>query len=275
MGRSLWLINFLKRHFSLRFAAAELTQWPLIGPLMVHALFNGHKSGDALFYLPKDRVVTNQNIAAQENVVVPSEVVFHFIEEASYVFLMDHCVCREAADCQDYDHDLGCIFLGEGVLDINPKLGKVVDKQTALAHLERAREAGLVHLIGRDKIDAVWMGVEASTKLMTVCNCCPCCCLFKFLPNLAPKLQNKVERMPGVEVRVTEDCVGCGSCTREDICFIHAISLVRGRAVISEDCRGCGRCVEACPENAIKLDIARGDYVEKAIDRLSQVVDVR
>jgi ferredoxin len=275
MGRSLWLINFLKRHFSLRFAAAELTKWPLIGPVMEHALFNGHKSGDALFYLPKDRVVINQNIAAQENVVVPSEVVSHFIQEASYVFLMDHCVCREAADCQDYDHDLGCIFLGEGVLDINPKLGKIVDKQTALAHLERAREAGLVHLIGRDKIDAVWMGVEASTKLMTVCNCCPCCCLFKFLPNLAPKLQNKVERMPGVDVRVTEDCIGCGNCTREDICFIHAISLAGGRAVISEDCRGCGRCVEACPEHAIRLDIDRGDYVEKAIDRLSQVVDVR
>ena len=154
-------------------------------------------------------------------------------------------------------------------------MGKIVDKQTALAHLERAREAGLVHLIGRDKIDAVWMGVEASTKLMTVCNCCPCCCLFKFLPNLAPKLQNKVERMPGVDVRVTEDCIGCGNCTREDICFIHAISLAGGRAVISEDCRGCGRCVEACPEHAIRLDIDRGDYVEKAIDRLSQVVDVR
>jgi ferredoxin len=275
MGRSLSLINFLKRHFSMRFAVAELTKWPVIGPMMEHALFNGHQTGDALFYLPKDRVVINQRIEEQESVVVPSEVVSHFIEEASHIFLMDHCVCREAADCQNYDHDIGCIFLGEGVLDINPKLGKVVDKQTALAHVERARQAGLVHLIGRDKIDALWMGVEASTKLMTVCNCCSCCCLFKFLPNLAPKLQNKVERMPGVDVRVTEDCVGCGQCTQEAVCFIHAISLADGRAVISEACRGCGRCVEVCPEAAIRLEIDREDYVAVAIDRLSQAVDVR
>jgi ferredoxin len=276
MARSLWLINFLKKHFSMRFAVAELTKWPLIGPVMEHALFNGHKSGDTLFYLPKDKVVINQQIKEQQNTVVPSEVVSHFIDEASHVFLMDHCVCREAADCQEYDHDIGCIFLGEGVLDINPKLGRIVDKATAQAHLEKAREAGLVHLIGRDKIDAVWMGVEASTKLMTICNCCPCCCLFKFLPNLAPKLQSKIERMPGVDVRVVaEDCIGCGRCADEDICFIHSIKLVDGKAVISEDCRGCGRCVEVCTQDAIRLEVERESYVDTAIERLSQAVDVR
>ncbi|MBG0771790.1 MAG: 4Fe-4S binding protein, partial [Anaerolineaceae bacterium] len=233
------------------------------------------KTGDTLFYLPKDRVVINHQIDDQENVVIPSEVVSHFIEEASHIFLMSHCVCREAADCQDYDHDIGCIFLGEAVLDINPKLGRLVDKEAALAHVERAREAGLVHLIGRDKIDAVWMGVEASTRLMTICNCCPCCCLFKFLPNLAPKLSNKVERMPGVVVSVTEDCIGCGKCAQEDICFINAITILDGIAVISEECRGCGRCVEVCPTGAIHLDIEQDDYIEAAIDRLSQAVDVR
>lgn len=273
MARSLWLINFLKKHFSLRFAVAELTKWPIIGPMMEHALFNGHKTGDTLFYLPKDKVVINQNIADQESFAVPSSVVTHFVEEAKYIFLMDHCVCREAADCQDYDHDLGCIFLGEAVLDINPKLGKLVDQETALAHIEKAREAGLLHLIGRDKIDAVWMGVTPSTKLMTICNCCPCCCLFKFLPNLAPKLQKKIERMPGVHVLVTDDCIGCGRCT-EDICFIDTIHLVDGKAIIGEDCRGCGNCAEVCPEGAIKVVIEREDYIENAIDRLSKAVDV-
>ncbi len=273
MARSLWLINFLKKHFSLRFAVAELTKWPVIGPMMERALFNGHRTGDTLFYLPKDRVVIDQNIDDQENFAVPSTVVSHFIDKAKYVFLMDHCICREAADCQDYDHDIGCIFLGEAVLDINPKLGKLVDKETALAHVQKAREAGLVHLIGRDKIDAVWMGVEPSTKLMTICNCCPCCCLFKFLPNLAPKLQKKIERMPGVHVLVTEDCIGCGLCTKE-VCFINTIHLVNGKAVIGEDCRGCGNCAEVCPQDAIKVVIERDDYIENAINRLSKAVDV-
>jgi ferredoxin len=267
-------VNILKKHFEWRYFGAEMTKWPIIGSLMERALFNGHKTGDALFYLPKDRVIIQQQVNDQENIVVPSEVVAHFIKEASYIFLMNHCICREAADCQNYDHNIGCIFLGEAVLDINPDMGHLVDRETAMAHLERAREAGLVHLIGRDKIDAVWMGVKPSTKLMTICNCCPCCCLFRFLPNLAPKLQKKIERMPGVTVRVTQDCIGCGKCT-EDICFIDAIHLKGGKAVISEDCRGCGNCVEVCPEGAIEVVIERADYIENAIARLSQAVDVR
>jgi len=258
----------------LRFAGAEMTKWPIVGRLMERALFNGHRTGDALFYLPKDKVVIDQSIDDQDSLVVPSIVVAHFIEEAKHVFLMGHCICREAANCQDYDHGIGCIFLGEAVLDINPKLGRLVDQETALTHVKRAREAGLVHLIGRDKIDAVWMGITPSTKLMTICNCCPCCCLFKFLPNLAPKLQKKIERMPGVHVEVSDDCVGCGICA-EDICFIDAIHVVDGKAVIQEDCRGCGNCAEVCPQDAIRVIIDREDYIEHAIQRLSQAVDVR
>lgn len=274
MARPLWVVNFLKRHFSLRFIGAEMTKWPILGQLMQRALFNGHHNGDALFYLPKDRVVIGQTIEAEDSIAVPSTVVAHFIAQAQYIFLMDHCICREAADCQTYEHDIGCIFLGEGALDINPKLGHLVDQETALAHLARARDAGLVHLVGRDKIDALWMGVKPSEKLMTICNCCSCCCLFKFLPNLATKLQKKIERLPGVRVEVTADCVGCGICA-DEVCFIDAISMVDGKAVISELCRGCGHCAEVCPNNAIQVIIDRPDYIDHAIERLSQVVDVQ
>ena len=152
-------------------------------------------------------------------------------------------------------------------------MGRLVDKDTALAHLQRAREAGLVHLVGRDKIDAVWMGVKPYTKPMTICNCCPCCCLFRFLPNLAPKLQKKIERMPGVMVQVTDGCIGCGRCTA-GVCFINAIQLENGRAIISEACRGCGNCVEACPQGAIRVVVEHSDYIENAILRLSEAVDV-
>jgi UDP-glucose 4-epimerase len=80
--------------------------------------------------------------------------------------------------------------------------------------------------------------------------------------------------MPGVRVEVTESCVGCGKCT-EDVCFINAVSLEDGRAVISEDCRGCGNCAEVCPQGAIRVIIEREDYIQNAIARLSQAVDVR
>lgn len=79
--------------------------------------------------------------------------------------------------------------------------------------------------------------------------------------------------MPYVHVEVTEDCVGCGACT-DGVCFIDAIHLVDGKAVISEDCRGCGNCAELCPEGAIRLVIEREDYIDNAIQRLTQAVDV-
>ena len=79
--------------------------------------------------------------------------------------------------------------------------------------------------------------------------------------------------MPGVHLEVTGDCNGCGICT-QDVCFIDAISLVDGHAVISEECRGCGNCVEVCPHGAIQLFIDGDDYIERTIDRLSQAVDV-
>jgi ferredoxin len=274
MARPMWLVNLLKMGFGLRYVGAEMTKWPVIGRVMERALFNGHRSGDALFYLPKDPVLINQKIDDQENMVVPSDVVTHFIKEAKHVFLMNSCICREAAGCQNHDHHIGCIFLGEAVLEINPKLGRLVDVDTALAHVERARQDGLVHLIGRDKIDAVWMGVKPYTQLMTICNCCSCCCLFRFLPNLAPKLQNKIERMPGVRVEVGDKCVGCGKCS-EGVCFIDAIHVTNGRAVVDEACRGCGNCVEVCPEGAIRVVIEREDYIEHAIARLSRAVDVK
>ena len=273
MARPMWFVNLLKKSFGLRYIGAEMTKWPVIGQVMERALFNGHRNGDVLFYLPKDRVIIGEDIDDQENIVAPSEVVAHFIQEATHIFLMHGCICREAATCQDYDHNIGCIFLGEAVLEINPKLGRLVDKETALAHLAHAREAGLVHLIGRDKIDAVWMGVKPYTKLMTVCNCCPCCCLFRFLPNLAPKLQKKIERMPGVVIEVTENCLGCGTCT-DGVCFINAIHLENGRAHFSEECRGCGNCVEVCPEGAIRVLIEQQDYIDNAIQRLAEAVDV-
>ena len=273
MATPMWFVNLLKKSFGLRYLGAEMTKWPLIGRVMERALFNGHHNGDALFYLPKDRVIINEVIEDQENIVAPSEVVEHFINESKYIFLMNACICREAANCQDYDHNLGCIFLGEAVLEINPKLGRLVDKETALAHLEHTREVGLVHLIGRDKIDAVWMGVKPYTKLMTICNCCPCCCLFRFLPHLSPKLQQKIERMPGVVVEVTDECVGCGVCA-DGVCFVNAITLENGRARISDDCRGCSNCVEACPQGAIRVVIESSDYIENAIRRLSEAVDV-
>ena len=79
--------------------------------------------------------------------------------------------------------------------------------------------------------------------------------------------------MPGVNVKVTNKCIGCGKCTK-GVCFVDAIHLIGKKAVINSDCRGCGRCVEVCPQNAIELSINDPNFVQKSIDRIEKLVDL-
>lgn len=79
--------------------------------------------------------------------------------------------------------------------------------------------------------------------------------------------------MPGVTVRVTDACIGCGKCTK-DTCFVDAIRLESGRAVIGDDCRGCGRCAMNCPEKAIQVSVEDSDVVRRAIERLEPLFDL-
>lgn len=271
MARPLWFVKLVKQSFPGRFLLARLTHWPLIGRLVDHLLFDG----DDLIYLPRNSVIpVNQPIPRPEETVLPAKVVEHFIEQASFHWVMNTCICREASHCQDYPIDVGCLFLGEAAAGINPQLGRRVTKEEALAHIRRASAAGLVHLIGRNKLDTVWLGVGPGSKLLTICHCCPCCCLWRVLPQITPEIGNKVTRLPGVTVTVTEACIGCGTCT-QGICFVDAIHLDGDRAVISDACRGCGRCVEVCPQEAITLTIDDTRFIEKAIQRVSTRVDVK
>lgn len=270
MGSPFWVVDLIKKFFPGRFIFAKLTKIPGVGHIVDLALFRG----DDIIYLPKDTTIQiNEPIGKQGDIVLPSQVVDHFIERAKFHWIMDFCICREGNHCQDYPTNYGCIFLGKAVLNINPRFGRLVTKEEALEHAHRCRESGLVHMVGRNRLDSTWLGVHPVNKLMTICNCCPCCCLWKMLPQLSPMIGDKVTKMPGVDVRVTELCLGCGTCT-EGICFTDAIHLVDGYAEINGACRGCGRCVEVCPNEAIELTIEDDFFALDTIERLSSLVDV-
>lgn len=270
MARPIWFVNLLKKYFPSRFSLARLTKVPLVGGMIDYGLFHG----DDIFYLPKDRVIRiDEAVSGPEETVLPSRVVEHFIEKANRHWIMDFCICRDASHCQDYPIELGCLFLGEAVLDINPALGRLVSKEEAKDHVQRCREAGLVHLVGRNKLDAVWLGANPGNKLLTICNCCPCCCLWRMIPYIDPSIGGRVTKMPGVTVAVTESCVGCSLCA-EDFCFVDAIRMQDGLAVIGDACRGCGRCVEMCPAEAIEISLDEDSFLRESIGRLSLLVDV-
>jgi ferredoxin len=273
MGRPLWVVDLLKKIYPGRFVVAKATRLPIIGRLVDHWLFNG----DGLIFLPQDEVVqtidVDETIDAPGEMVLPSQVVEHFIEQAEVHWIMDFCLCRAAEQCEDYPIDLGCLFLGEAALGINPELGRRVTKEEAVEHVQRCREEGLIHFVGRNKLDTVWLGVGPGDRLLTVCSCCPCCCVWGVLPHVTPRINNKIERMPGVSVRVNDRCVGCGTCT-EGVCFMDAIRLEDGRAVIGASCKGCGRCVDVCPHDAVELSIDDERFVDDSIDHISTLVDL-
>jgi ferredoxin len=252
--------------FPQRFLVARATRLPLVGQAADRVLF----SNDKIFYLPQDRVVeVGRVIDPGTQTILPSQAVDHFIELSGRRWIMNWCICRKATGCADYPVELGCLFLGDASAKIDPSLGRPVTKEEAREHVRKCREAGLVHLIGRNKLDALWLGTGAADRLLTICNCCPCCCLWKILPAVAPAIGARVTKLPGLEVMVTEKCTGCGTCAKT--CFLDAISVREGRAIINDQCRGCGRCAVKCPRGAIQVRM--GDLAE-TVGRISTAVDV-
>ncbi len=270
MARPIWFVNLLKRIYPARRLVARLTRLTLFGNMIDHWLFRG----DEMYVIPKDQTIQiHAPLNTPESIIIPSQLVEHYINQANHIWIMDFCICREGDNCQDYPHDLGCIFLGKPVLQINSKLGRLVTREEALDHARRCREAGLVHSVGRNRLDSVWLGASPSEELMTICSCCPCCCLWGLVTDLTPKIGRKITRLPGVEVAVTGNCTGCGLCA-DGICFADAIQIKNGQAEISLECRGCGRCVEICPEGAITLTLEGEENFQKTIHRLDSLVDL-
>jgi Pyruvate/2-oxoacid:ferredoxin oxidoreductase delta subunit len=227
---------------------------------------------DAAFCFPKAGVIEIKESVKKQDMVLPFEVVDHFIDESCYRAIMNFCICRDSNKCKDYPIDFGCMFMGEAAKSIHPDLCRSVTKEEARAHVRKSQELGLVILAGRHVLDSTWLGVSPNTQLFSVCLCCPCCCGSLIFPYLSSDLTDWVYKMPGVSVQVGDECVGCGDCV--DACIYGGIVVKDDLAVITEHCRACGRCAEACPHTAITMQIDDPDYIKKAIEFLEPRVDV-
>jgi Pyruvate/2-oxoacid:ferredoxin oxidoreductase delta subunit len=265
-------VLLIEKFFPYRFKLAKFTHLPIFRNIIKKMLFDKNN----LTVITKDKVVEiplNKKIKPPDTIVVPSKVVEYFIENASYHFIMDFCLCREAMQCKNHPIEFGCLFLGDAARNIPFELGKKVSKEEALEHAKKCRENGLVHVVGRDKLDEQWLGVGSKIPLLTICNCCSCCCLWRMLPNLNSELSSTVKKMPGLKTIVNDNCTGCGTCA-SNICFVKCIQIKDDVAVISDECRGCGRFAEVCPNNAIDVLIEDENFIKKTIERVKSSQNV-
>ena len=263
MGRPVWQRKIIVWLWPARFVAARVTRFPVIGWLIKRFFFDG----DYIAYLPSPK--HNQ---ATAKVVLPEQVVDYFIEKATFRFLMHQCICRESNRCRNYPASVGCLFLGEAARGINAALGREVTIEEAKAFQKQVRELGLLNLVGRNRLDKIWLGVSPADRLLTICHCCECCCLWKITPYLAATISQMVQKLDGVYLSVDGPCRGCGRCAR--ICFAGAITVNNGLAEIGPECRGCGRCVDECPQKAIIFTLDQCDIIERCVARISSYVKV-
>ena len=216
-------------------------------------------------YLPINETLETEQFA------LPPQLVHDCIDRARVHVVMDKCGCKLAHNCRHFTADIGCLFMGETALKLPHGVSRQVTREQAHAHVERAVEVGLVPMAGKVRIDNFIFLTPDEQKLLSVCFCCHCCCMmtaFKHIPG--HHLDSVMPRLEGLEIIVTEKCVGCGRCV--ETCGFDAIAVVHQRAVHSGQCRGCGRCERTCPHDAVRMILPDPKALTAARHRIGSYV---
>jgi ferredoxin len=174
--------------------------------------------------------------------ILPEEDIISLLNQKKAWAVLD-CICRKQQALLDHpcQHPVRvCLAMSDipGAFDQSDTL-EALDLQSAVAVLDKAARAGLVHTVSNQKRDISY-----------VCSCCTCSC--GLLRGIAEAgIANVVARSSFV-VEVNEDlCIGCGACA--EVCQFHAITMTDMAEISQSNCFGCGVCVRTCPEEAIFL----------------------
>jgi len=219
----------------------------------------------------------NVSLGTYEDQILPFIVTEYFIKKAGTILLMD-CPCRTANKCKNHDVHLGCTWLGRGAGKIDRSKwpgAHLATKEEALERERLAYENGLVPHLGKLRGDAVIYDVlDYQDEFMSICHCCPCCCIVSIMKYGPSDYKKIVKRMEGVEVRVNgEKCTGCGTCFK--VCIYNGLKMKNDKTMIIQDnCMGCGRCERACPNGAISITIDDYSHINELIARFEERVDI-
>ena len=223
----------------------------------------------------------NVTLGTFDDQILPMKVLEHFINKSNHFLLFNQCGCRLFHECKDHDFKIGCLYLGADVPNIDEVFPKITPgrahfgtREEALERVRLAYNNGLVTVIGRLKLESESMGVPDRGHFMTVCFCCPCCCVNGKWRFGTSELQNLMQRMDGVTVTVDEElCVGCEECM--EVCVFNGMEIIDGTAKVNQErCLGCGRCERVCQNGAISITLDDPKKLDEFIRRIEANVDV-
>jgi len=250
VGRSRFIYDLMMRFFK------PSRLWERISPFRK----NDSELDTSAHIIPVGRV-----LHAGTSVVLPVTIIETLVRAAGTVGIMAECLCRRGNGCARFPADLGCLILGDATRELDPRLGRAVSPEEAIAHAREAVRRGLYPMVVHNRFDAWLWGVDYR-RMLNVCFCCDCCCAVRYSVRLRKSegFFRNIHRLPGLTVRVTSECDGCGACV--GVCMARAIRLSEGRASIDPvDCKGCGGCVEACPRGAILVEMEGGELIEEGV----------
>jgi Pyruvate/2-oxoacid:ferredoxin oxidoreductase delta subunit len=202
---------------------------------------------------------------------IPLIILEEIIRRSPHRVICNVCNCREGTKCENYPYkEYGCIHIGTATAEHNDENVTHASVEETIAHVRKSVDAGLIPLVGHLEADlTIW---DISEPFLTVCLCCPCCCVSFRLNKLMPKENHKelFPRLKGLHVFTDKDkCTGCEQCVPD--CFAGCITIEEDISRTDHDlCTGCGVCVRTCPEEARTLQIENvRDAVDEFISKLS------
>jgi ferredoxin len=221
-------------------------------------------------------IPVNVSIDPPESVPIPLRVLERLVTDIEDRFILHECICRSHVKCGNHPRDLGCMALGPAIDRMHPTHGRRVTADEAVAHVRRAAKEGLVPNIAHVWIDPLSFGLTRFQKLMFICFCDDCCCIYrKYMTARGPNLDKAYKKIPGISIKLNAElCNGCGDCVQR--CFLGEIKIEEGKSVTNDNaCAGCGKCVAVCTKGARTLVIPdEKELYRRVIARVREMSDV-